>query len=159
MSVATKQWFMHVLARMGQRAKCLCGTDTLRELGEGLRMTELDITERIAIIDELDRMLQQDAGEYEQASITYLKQLIKQLEEQPWYMIALERMADHSKGGGIMQVLLETGEDVKLSEMTENDRESIVCEIDRMLREESNVYTHNANQYLKLLRHQIAGGF
>lgn len=158
-----KPWYMHKLARIDQKARCVCPTEPLRELGEGIRSSDLCEKERIAIIAELDRMLREHSGSYEQSAIDYLRVLRGQVEQLPWYIVALGQMAAYAKEVlyrlGAMQTLMECGEDLKLSLMEDEDRESIVFELDRMLREDVDPYQRNVVRYFELLRHQIAGDF
>lgn len=158
-----KPWYMHKLARMDQKARCVCPTEPLRGLGENIRSSDLCEKERIAIIAELDRMLREHSDSYEQSAIDYLRVLRGQVEQLPWYIVTLEQMATYAKEVlfrvGAMQMLVECGEDLKLSLMEEDDRESIVFELDRMLREDADQWQRNVVRYLELLRHQIAGDF
>lgn len=155
LNCSVRPWYMHALARMGQKAKCLCGTERVQELGEGLRLVELDVSECGAIIDELERMLREDAGEYEQPSITYLKQLKEQIEPKPWYMVTLERMAKCARSGGPQQSLLEDGADLRYSAMSEEDWQSIIWELARMVRAEGDMYSHHDIAYFNALQQQI----
>lgn len=155
MSTQKKPWYMNVLVRIGEKARVFCGLERVKELGEDLRLVELYAPEWGAIIDELERMLREDAGEYEQASITYLKQLKEQIERKPWYMVQLERMAKCARDRGPLQSLTEDGMDLRLSEMSEEDRQSIIWELERIIREEGDVYSHHTTAYFNSIRQQI----
>ncbi|EKD24448.1 MAG: hypothetical protein ACD_81C00016G0001 [uncultured bacterium] len=156
-SIGSKKWYRVLLERIDQKARCLCSLEFLQELGEGLRSTDLLQREREAIVAGLSCLLRDNAGNYEQSAITYLRALEKQLEQQQWYMLLLKRMACHAHGGGSMQAVIEAGEDLRMSELDENDRLSIIAELERMLHEDSEMYSCAAEQYFEMVLSQIRG--
>ncbi|EKD23826.1 MAG: hypothetical protein ACD_81C00174G0003 [uncultured bacterium] len=156
-SIGSKKWYRVLLERIDQKARCLCSLEFLQELGRDIRSMDLLERERDAIRAGLSCLLRDNAGSYEQSAITYLRALEKQLEQKQWYMFLLERMALHAHGGGSMQAVIEAGEDLKMSELEENDRYSIIAELERMLREDSEMYSSNAEQYFEMLLSQIRG--
>lgn len=157
MPAITQPWYMRTLARMDQKARCICSAEMLTQVGENLKCSKLSEEEKIIILTELDRMLSKHSGSYEQSAIAYLRVLMDQLKQRSWYEVALAHIAICARNAAPMQTLLEFGEDLKFSEMEEFERGLIIAELDRMLNKDSGEYKQGAISYLDMLRHQIAG--
>lgn len=155
MAEERKPWYLHTLSRMDARARELCPSDALRELGDRIIASELAGHERDAIDAELERMLKENSGQYDQAGASFLKHFQQQVKQWPWYVTLLEQMAEYARTSGFMRNLQEAGEDLRLSCMDAVERESIVTELARMLREEQHTYRPAAAYYLNSLHLSI----
>lgn len=159
MAITTKRpWYMLVLARMGQRARCICAAEGLKDLGEGLRLTHMTKKERLIICGELDRMLQRDGEKYDQGGITYLKALLENIQEPlPWYVVAIDRMAIYAMIDGSMQLLTEAGEDLLASDISDAERGVIVANLDTIISSAAEKAKSASFKCLEVLRRQLVG--
>lgn len=151
-----KPWYLHTLARMDARARELCPDSALRELGDRIIASELSGCERDAVDVELERMLKENSGQYDQAGVSFFKYFQKQVKQWPWYVTLLEQMAEYAQTSGFMRNLQEAGEDLCLSCLDAVEHESIVAELERMLREERYAYRPAAVSYLTSLHANLS---
>lgn len=74
----------------------------------------------------------------------------------PWYVNMLARIEQKARCECSTQILIELGDDLKRSEMTEAERGAIVAELDRIISELRHVDEQVAKRYLEMIRQEIA---
>lgn len=155
MTEERRPWYLRTLSRMDARARELCPSDTLCELGNRIISADLSGLERDAIDVELERMLKENGDQYDQAGASFLKHFQQRVKRLPWYMILLGQMAEYAQASGFLRNLQEAGEDLRLSCMDAAEREAIVAELTRMLHKEQHTYRPASAHYLSSLRVSI----
>ncbi|HCM52608.1 TPA: hypothetical protein DIS57_01465 [Candidatus Wolfebacteria bacterium] len=155
MTEERKPWYLHTLSRMDARARELCPNNALRGLGERIVAAELSGSECDTIDAELERMLRENGSQYDQMGLSFLKHFQEQVRRWPWYVTLLEQMAEYARTSGFMRNLREAGEDLRLSYMDAVEYESVVTELERMVREDQQMYRSAAVEDLICLRAQI----